>query len=52
VPLAFLKQGLSLVNIERIEEAKLFLQTLIDRFPQSEEASIAREKLKELESKS
>ncbi len=51
VPLAFLKQGLSLINIGREEEAKLFLQTLIDKFPESEEARIAREKLKELESK-
>ncbi|HEX3034202.1 MAG TPA: tol-pal system protein YbgF [Thermodesulfobacteriota bacterium] len=51
VPLAFLKQGLSLINIGRKEEAKLFLQTLIDKFPESEEAKIAREKLKELESK-
>lgn len=51
VPLAFLKQGLSLINIGREEEAKLFLQTLIDKFPGSEEAKIAREKLKELETK-
>jgi TolA-binding protein len=39
---------LSLTSIGRNEEAKLFLQTLIDKFPKSEEARIAREKLREL----
>ncbi len=48
VPLSYLKQGLSLINIGRNEEAKLFLQTLIDKYPNSEEARIAREKLREL----
>ncbi|HXG30826.1 MAG TPA: tol-pal system protein YbgF [Thermodesulfobacteriota bacterium] len=48
VPLSYLKQGLSLINIGRNEEAKLFLQTLIDKYPKSDEARIAREKLREL----
>ncbi len=48
VPLAHLKQGLSLINIGRREEAKIFLQTLIDRFPNSEEAKVAKDKLNEL----
>ena len=30
------------------DEAKFFLETLIDNFPRSEEAKTAREKLKEL----
>ncbi len=52
VPLAYLKQGLSLINIGRKEEARIFLQTLIDKYPQSEEAKVAKEKLRELAGKS
>ncbi|GJM16277.1 MAG: tol-pal system protein YbgF [Thermodesulfobacteriota bacterium] len=48
VPLSYLKQGLSLIEIGREEEAKLFFQTLIDKYPQSEEASTAKEKIREL----
>lgn len=48
VPLAYLKQGLSLIEINRNEEAKLFLQTLIDKYPMSEETRIAKEKLRDL----
>lgn len=48
VPISYLKQGLSLINLGRKEEAKFFLQTLIDKFPGSEEAKKAKEKLKEL----
>ena len=48
VPLSYLKQGLSLVEIGREEEAKLLFQTLIDKYPQSEEASTAKEKIREL----
>lgn len=47
-PTSYLKQGLSLIKIGRKDEAKFFLETLIDKFPKSEEAKIAREKLKEL----
>lgn len=48
VPLSYLKQGLSLIEIGREEEAKLFFQTLIDKYPKSEEASTAKEKIREL----
>lgn len=48
VPLSYLKQGLSLIEIGREEEAKLFFQTLIDKYPNSEEASTAKEKIREL----
>ena len=52
VPLSYLKQGLSLINIGKKDEAKFFFQTLIDKFPKSEEAEIAREKLKEIDQNS
>ncbi len=48
VPLSYLKQGFSLIEIGREEEAKLFFQTLIDKYPKSEEASTAKEKIREL----
>ncbi|MEK6224635.1 MAG: tetratricopeptide repeat protein, partial [Thermodesulfobacteriales bacterium] len=48
VPLSYLKQGFSLIEIGREEEAKLFFQTLIDKYPRSEEASTAKEKIREL----
>ncbi len=51
VPLAYLKQGLSLIKIKRPEEAKIFLETLIDKFPDSEEAVIAKQRLVELAKK-
>lgn len=47
IPDAYLKQGLSLVHIRRADEAKFFFKTLIDKFPRSEEAKIAKKKLKE-----
>ena len=46
VPEAYLKQGLSLINLGRKQEAKYFLNTLIDKYPNSQEAQTAREKLK------
>ncbi len=46
VPEAYLKQGLSLINLGRKQEAKYFLNTLIDKYPNSREAQRAREKLK------
>ena len=48
VPLAYLKQGLSLVEIGKKEEANLFFQTLIDKYPNSDEAKTAKEKISEL----
>ncbi|HVY55026.1 MAG TPA: tetratricopeptide repeat protein, partial [Thermodesulfobacteriota bacterium] len=38
VPAAYLKQGLSLINLGRKQEAKYFLNTLIDKYPDSKEA--------------
>ena len=46
VPEAYLRQGLSLINLGRKQEAKYFLNTLIDKYPNSQEAQTAREKLK------
>jgi TolA-binding protein len=46
VPEAYLKQGLSLINLGRKQEAKYFLNTLIDKYPNSSEAQTARQKLK------
>jgi TolA-binding protein len=45
VPEAYLKQGLSLINLGRKQEAKYFLNTLIDKYPNSKEAQTARQKL-------
>lgn len=45
VPDAYLKQGLSLINLGRKQEAKYFLNTLIDKYPNSKEAQTARKKL-------
>ncbi len=52
VPLSYLKQGISLINIGKREEAKFFFQTLIDKFPKSNEAEIAKNKLKEIDQNS
>jgi len=46
VPAAYLKQGLSLINLGRKQEAKYFLNTLIDKYPDSNEAQTARAKLR------
>jgi TolA-binding protein len=46
VPDAYLKQGLALINLGRKQEAKFFLNTLIDKYPNSSEAQTARAKLK------
>ena len=52
IPLSYLKQGLSLINIGKKDEAKYFLGTLINKFPKSEEAEIAREKLRDIDQSS
>lgn len=46
---AYLKQGLSLVKIGRPDGAKFFFKTLIDRFPDSREAALARQQLQQIE---
>ncbi|MFI5324516.1 MAG: tetratricopeptide repeat protein, partial [Thermodesulfobacteriota bacterium] len=45
---AYLKQGLSLVKIGRTDGAKFFFKTLIDRFPDSSEADIARREMEKI----
>lgn len=52
VPLSYLRQGLSLISIGKKDEAKFFLQTLIDKFPKSEEAEVAREQLRQIDQSS
>ena len=49
MPLSYLKQGFSLIEIGREEEAKLFFQTLIDKYPGSPEADEAEKKISKLE---
>lgn len=46
VPNAYLKQGNSLISLGRKKEAGFFFKTLIDKYPKSPEANIARQKLK------
>ncbi len=48
---AYLKQGLSLVKIGRPDGAKFFFKTLIDRFPASGEAAIAKQELEKINPK-
>ncbi|MCI0481075.1 MAG: tetratricopeptide repeat protein [Candidatus Dadabacteria bacterium] len=48
---AYLKQGLSLVKIGRTDGAKFFFKTLIDRFPESREAAIAKQELEKINPK-
>lgn len=45
---AYLKQGLALVKIGRTDGAKFFFKTLIDRFPESAEAAIAKRELERI----
>jgi TolA-binding protein len=45
---AYLKQGLSLIKIGRPDGAKFFFKTLIDRFPDSREAALARQQLERI----
>ncbi|GIW48461.1 MAG: hypothetical protein KatS3mg078_2338 [Deltaproteobacteria bacterium] len=52
VPESYLKQGLSLIKLRRNKDAVFFFRTLMEKFPESEEAKIAREKLKEIEKES
>ncbi len=52
VPESYLKQGLSLIKLGRNKDAVFFFRTLMEKFPESEEAEIAREKLKEIEKES
>ncbi len=46
VPNSYLKQGISLIKLGRKKEARYFLQTIIDKYPESNEAKIAKANLK------
>jgi tol-pal system protein YbgF len=48
VPAALLKQGFAFAELGERVEARLILQELVDRFPQSEEAGRAKQRLKTL----
>lgn len=48
VPICYLKQGLSLINIGRKSAAVYFFETLIDKYPDSGEATIAQRMLKDI----
>ena len=50
VPAALLKQGFAFAELGDKVDARLILQELTDRFPQSQEAVKAKQKLKSLES--
>lgn len=47
VPLAYLRQPLSLIKLNKEEEARLFLQILIDKYPESSEANEAKKLMSE-----
>jgi TolA-binding protein len=48
VPTALYKEALALVELKQMKVARARLQYLVDNFPQSEEAPLARERLKSL----
>jgi len=48
VPTALYKEALALIELKQVQVAKARLQYLVDNFPQSEEAPLARERLKNL----
>ncbi len=50
VPAALLKMGFAFAELGDKVDARLILQELLDRYPQTEEASKAKQKLKTLES--
>jgi TolA-binding protein len=50
VPTAIYKEGLALMELKQIRAAQARLQYLVDNFPQSEEAPLARERLAALAS--
>lgn len=51
IPAAYLKKGLSLIELRRTEEALSVLKILISKYPLAEETKIAQQKIKELTSK-
>lgn len=48
VPSALYKLGLSLLELKSTEQAKKYLQELVDKYPNTQEAKLAEEKLKNI----
>lgn len=48
IPSAYLMQGLSLLNLGRNKDAAYFLKALVDKYPNTSEAKVAGEKLREI----
>ena len=48
IPAAYLKKGISLLELERNEEALSVFKLLISKYPYEEETRIAQEKIKEI----
>jgi tol-pal system protein YbgF len=49
VPSALYKLGLSLLELKSVQQAKKYLQELVDKHPGTQEAELAKQKLRELE---
>ena len=49
VPSALYKLGLSLLELKSVQQAKKYLQELVDKYPGTQEAKLAKQKLKDLE---
>lgn len=49
VPSALYKLGLSLLELKSVQQAKKYLQELVDKYPGTQEAELAKHKLKDLE---
>jgi tol-pal system protein YbgF len=48
VPSALYKLGLSLIELKSVVEAEKYLQELVDKYPNTQEAKLAEEKLKKI----
>ncbi len=51
IPAAYLKKGISLMELERNDEALTVFKLLVSKYPLEDETKIAQEKIKELTSK-
>ena len=49
VPSALYKLGLSLLELKSVQQAKKYLLELVDKYPGTQEAELAKQKLKDLE---
>jgi tol-pal system protein YbgF len=49
VPSALYKLGLSLLELKSVQQAKKYLEELVDKYPGTQEAKLAKQKLKDLE---